>query len=148
MSRVLTIFGLLCLLPYAYMVYFWGFCDTCVPTADSWFYSIVLIIALPFLLAGIGIFSAIAAARSLRDNLVEKSPVRAVASSGFAWIAIIVAVPTLIASYKVYELLFPEVEEGRDRLGRICEKEGNVTHCRPDPDRQTDSLTMLNRQSR
>ncbi len=134
----------ICALPYVYMVYFWGFCSDCTPTGHSWFYSLVLFLALPFLIAGFAVSAAISGAQALRDNLVEKKPVRAVASGGFAWLAIIIAIPTVYVSWDLYRLFFPEVEEGRDRIGRICETDGSVTTCRPDPAKKRDTLDMLN----
>ncbi|WP_147366964.1 hypothetical protein [Aurantiacibacter zhengii] len=134
MTRVLTILGLLLLLPYAYAAYFWFVCDDCTTTGHSFLYTLVLLVAAPFLLAGFAVASAISSARAMRNSLSESRPARAAINGGFVWLAIAVAVPTLLVSYKMYDILFPEIEEGRDRLGRICERDGNSTVCRPDPE--------------
>ena len=133
MSRVLKILALLLLLPYACAAYFWFVCTDCTTTGHSFLYALVLLVAAPFLLAGFGLASAFSSARAMRDNFSEGKPVRAAISGSFVWLAIAVAVPTAFVSYKVYTILFPDIEEGRDRLGRICEREGNSTVCRPDP---------------
>lgn len=148
MSRALIVLGILCLLPYAYMVYFWGFCEACTPTGDSWVYSLALLFALPFLLAGYAIVSAISGVGALRDNMAEGRPLKMAGSGLILWLAVIVAIPAIYASSRVYDVLFPEVEEGRDRLGRICEKQGNKTICRPDPEATGSALDDLNRANR
>lgn len=140
MARIGIFLGMLCLLPVAYLVYAWGVCADCASSGYTWYYSLLAIVALPFLIAAYALFSAIAGARATRDNLAEGKPAKAAASGTLTWVAIIVAVPMLIASYKIYNVINPDVEEGRDRLGRICETEGNVTRCRPDPDRRTNIL--------
>ena len=144
MSRALKIFGLLLLLPYAYAAYFWFVCSDCTTTGHSFLYTFVLLVAAPFLLAGFALVSAFSGARAMRDHLSEGRPVRATVSGGFLWLAIAVAVPTAFVSYKVYNILVPEVEEGRDRLGRICEREGNRTVCRPDPETREEKQNAYN----
>ncbi len=156
MSRVFRILGLLLLLPYGYVGYYWlsyylADCASCQIDAHMLFYSFVLLVASPFLLAGWGLTSAISAGRAMRSDLQERQPVQAAANGGMMWLAMLVAVPAFYASWQMYDLLFPEVEEGRDRLGRICEKEGSRTVCRPDPDsgdEMTETLNAMNRKQR
>ncbi len=95
--------------------------------------SFVLLMALPFLIAFFALSSAFKGVRALKDDLVERKPVRATMRAGFVWLAVIVAIPALFMSNKIYSIWFPDVEEGRDRLGRICVDEGSSVRCRPDP---------------
>lgn len=145
MSRIFAIVGALLLLPYAYAVYYWGFCADCRMTSQSLVYSLGLFFALPFVIAAFAIYSSFSTARALRDNLVERAPVRSMFSGFWLAIAILVAVPFVAKSWKMYQLWFPEVEEDRDLLNRICERDGNSTVCRPDPQTKPDALDDVNR---
>lgn len=148
MSRVLQIIGILCLLPYGYALYYWAFCPQCQFSLYAVFYTGVLILALPFLLAFFAVRSTVSSARAVREGMADKDPVRVAKNSGFLWFSVILAVSALAGSWQVYSVLFPEVEEGRDRLGRICETEGSRTTCRPDPEARESALEQANRKLR
>ena len=148
MKRLLQIFGALCLLPYAwvgwYWLHFWLLAETTQIDAHMLLYTVVLIGAAPFVMAFFAVWGAVSSARSMKSGLAAKSAPQVATSSTGLWVSVIVAVGAITASYKIYTLVFPEVEEGRDRLGRICEREGNSTVCRPDPDRQRSTIDVLN----
>lgn len=152
MSRVFRALGLLVLLPYGYVGYYWlsyylADCAECQMDGHMLFYSFVLLCAAPFLMAGFGLVTAVSAARAARANISEKQPVRAATSGGVMWLAVLIAVPALYTAWEMYGILFPDVEEGRDRLGRICTKEGNSTVCRPDPARVEAMNDQYNRKN-
>lgn len=150
MKRLLQILGALCLLPYAYVGWywmdFWLFAATSQIDANMLFYSLVLIMAAPFILAFFAIRASVANARSMQSGLAEKSVPQVAGSSARLWLSVVIAVGAVAASFQVYTLLFPDVEEGGDRLGRICEREGSRTVCRPDPDTRSSATDMLNAQ--
>lgn len=147
MSRIIAFLALLCLLPYGYVGWYWvhrsWIAQTTVIDPHMLFYSFVLFVAAPFLLAFFGICSAALSAKAVKASLAERKPVQAATNSGFLWFSVVLAVVMGAASWRVYPILFPEVEEGRDRLGRICEKEGSVTRCRPDPEKQRSTHDYL-----
>jgi hypothetical protein len=148
MKRLMQVLGALCLLPYGYVgwywVHFWLFAETSQIDAHMLLYTVVLIGAAPFIMAFFAIRASVANARSMRSGLEAQSAPEVARSSAGLWVSVVVAVGAVAASYQIYSLLFPEVEEGRDRLGRICEREGNRTVCRPDPERQRSTIDMLN----
>ncbi len=152
MSRVITFLGLLCLVPYAYVGWYWLdwwlIAETNELDAHMLFYSFVLLVAAPFLLAFFAICSAVSSARTVKAGFMQEKPMQVAKGSSFLWVSVVVAITMTAFSWQLYGILFPDVEEGRDRLGRICEKEGNVTHCRPDPERQRSTIDTLNAQRR
>ena len=61
------------------------------------------------------------------------------------WIGLAVMLTALPACAGLLYIILDTPEEGRDRLGRICESDGGSTTCRPDPDADRPSeLDMLN----
>lgn len=152
MSRVIAFLGLLCLVPYAYVGWYWLdwwlLADTNELDAHMLFYSFVLLAAAPFLLAFFAICSAVSSARTVKAGLTQKKPMQVAKGSSFLWVSVVVAITMTAFSWQLYGILFPEIEEGRDRLGRICESDGSSTTCRPDPERQRSTIDMLNAQRR
>ncbi len=150
MKRLMQVLSALCLLPYAYVgwywVHFWLFAETSQIDPHMLFYTVVLIMTAPFFMPFFAIRASVANARSVRSGLEAQSAPQVARSSAGLWVSVVVAVGAVAASYQIYSLLFPEVEEGRDRLGRICERDGNSTTCRPDPERQRSMFDMLNAQ--
>jgi len=145
MKRLFNLLFALCLLPYAYALYFWAFCSDCTVTGQSWFLTGILLFALPFLIAIYATVSAIGSARAARDNLVEHRPGKVLKSAFWLVVFLVIAIPAATTAYRLTALVTEQPEEGRDRLGRICVKEGSSTHCRPDPAKTMSTYEYLNR---
>lgn len=121
---------------YVYLAYYWTTClsTQCQISGDMIMFTLVAMIAAPviLLLAGVGL--ALGGVGKLREGVKAKSAGQtANASVGLAlgFKLMVVAVPA-VAALAYLALDIPE--EGRDRLGRICEKTRSGEVCRPDPD--------------
>ncbi|WAT16778.1 hypothetical protein OZN62_07440 [Aurantiacibacter sp. MUD11] len=149
MSRKAIIFLLLCLAPYAYVAFRWAACfSACRVDGHLVLHTLVLIFAIPFLMAIWGTVFVIKGARAAKTGVVEQRPVEAGIGAYVTKVAAAVAIVGGIGSFYMLQLWFDEPDPGRDRLGRICETSGSVTTCRPDPENRRDPLDMLNEQRR
>ena len=136
MPRAAVIFVAICLLPYAYAVWFWGFTDTTRVSGEAILLTVLLFVALPFWI-GIAAWMVVAGGvREAAGAIVDRKPLAFARGTLIWYLALGVAVSMTATAVSVYVIANPDVEEGRDRLGRICEKEGSSTVCRPDPDRE------------
>ena len=149
MSRLALIICGLLLLPYGYLVYMWTLCGDCRIGGHEILYTLLAVLAVPFVLAAMGMTAIISGARTVRRAAKQDKPV-ASASGGIAlFLGVTVLVAVIPACISLAMLFLDQPESGRDRLGRICETEGSVTHCRPDPDREHASeLEKLNEMRR
>lgn len=144
MSRGMILLLAVLGLPYGYLAVYWTVAITTRGpfTGNMLFFSLVALAALPFVLAFIGGALALGGARQTAAAAaagvagsavphVAADAVRGGARLWIGWSVLTAAVPACIA---LLFLVFDTPEEGRDRLGRICESDGSSTTCRPDPD--------------
>ena len=152
MSRSTKILGLILLLPYAYMVYYWTLCSDCGFTLEALWYSFFLVMAFPIFLAVFSFKGLVSSARAMRGEITAEQvvavangkPTKSANGRGkFFWLWLAIFVWATFACWQIYVAAFPDVEEGRDRLGRICESDGNSTRCRPDPANRKDPFEGL-----
>ncbi|APE29480.1 hypothetical protein [Aurantiacibacter gangjinensis] len=153
MTTFLRILMLICLLPYAwvgwYWLDFWLLAETDNIDAQMLLNSFVLFCAAPFLIAFFAIVGSVRGAIALKDGLADRKPAQVVRNSGWLWLTVSIAVAATATSLQLYSIWFPDVPEGRDRLGRICETtETGSTRCRPDPDNTETFLDQVNRKIR
>ncbi len=128
-------------LPYGYLVLYW---TSCIATACQFnghvlFYSFVALIAVPFVMLMIGGGVMMGGARSVREAATSRNPIPATVAKGAGgglrfWIGLLLVTSALPACAGLFYFLLHTPKEGRDSLGRICETEGSITTCRPDPD--------------
>jgi hypothetical protein len=128
-------------LPYGYLLLAWGRCfvGACQFDGHLIFYTLVAVCALPFVLAIIGGALALGGARRVvgAPSTGGRSGQRMIegARGGVRfWVGISLMGAMLPACAALLGLVLYTPEPGRDRLGRICEKRGSSTICRPDPD--------------
>lgn len=129
-------------LPYGYLALYWGQCllGACRFDGHMLFYSFVALVAIPFIMAFIGGGLALRGARRLRGAAAPSGPAaRSTLAQGVRggiglWIGTALLTSAVPACAALLMLMLDTPEEGRDRLGRICETKGSVTTCRPDPD--------------
>jgi hypothetical protein len=143
-------------LPYGYLAIYWISCfvSQCQFDGHIIFYTLIALLALPFLMLIIGGVLALGGARR-----VVAVGVSGIAKPGAAvagtlggvrfWIGLSLMIAAIPACVALLYLALDTPEPGRDRLGRICEKNGGMTVCRPDPDADHPSeLDLLNRELR
>ncbi len=137
MSRLAILLVLLCIAPYLHMYYVWFHCD-CSVSGDYAFWSLLLLLGSPVVLAIIALATLGGSMRALRSGL-KKGDMRSIAGGGIGtyW-GVSVAVFGIVVSVLVLYPFFEEPEPGRDKLGRICDTNelGTSRTCRPDPDRE------------
>lgn len=139
-------------LPYGYLLVQWGAClvGPCRVDGHLIFFTFVGFVALPFVMATVGGAMLMGGARRVAGAAVTRrsgaSSVRDGVRGGVQyWIGLVVMLTALPACAGLFYIIFDTPEEGRDRLGRICETYGGSTTCRPDPDADRPSeLDMLN----
>jgi hypothetical protein len=138
--------------PYGYLLVQWSACLVGPCRFDGYliFYTFVGLVALPFVMATVGgamimggarrVAGAAASRRSGTDSLRD-----GVRGGVQYWIGLVVMLTALPACVGLFYMILDTPEEGRDRLGRICETDGGKTTCRPDPDADRPSeLDMIN----
>ena len=138
--RMISLLALLGL-PYGYLVLYWSSCIVtgCQFDGHKIFYTLVALIALPFVMLVIGGAFALGGARRVRGAAASRTAPDAAAIEGARggvrfWIGVSLMVAALPACAALLYLVLDTPEPGRDRLGRICEETGSSTICRPDPD--------------
>jgi hypothetical protein len=126
-------------LPYGYLVLYWTSCIAagCRIDGHMLFYSVVAVIAVPFVMLMIGGGVMMGGAR--RVHATGRNPVPANVARGAGgglrfWAGLVLMVSALPACAGLFYFMLHTPKEGRDSLGRICETKGSSTTCRPDPD--------------
>lgn len=139
-------------LPYGYLVLYWTSCIAagCQFNGHVLFYSVVAVIAVPFVMLMIGGGVMMGGARRVREAAASRNPTPATVAKGAGgglrfWIGLLLLTSALPACAGLFYYMLHTPKEGRDSLGRICETKGSSTTCRPDPnaDRPSD-LDRLN----
>ena len=139
-------------LPYGYLLVQWSAClvGPCRVDGHLIFYTLVGLVALPFVMATVGGAMVMGGARRMAGAAVTPRIGAASVRDGVRggvqyWIGLAVMLTALPACAGLLYIILDTPEEGRDRLGRICESDGGSTTCRPDPDADRPSeLDMLN----
>jgi hypothetical protein len=153
MSRWKIILLAVLALPYGYLLLEWSACfaGACQLDGHKIFYTLVALVALPFVLAIMGGVLAVGGARRVVSAVAtgggEAERIVDSARGGVRlWIGIALLVAMLPACMAILGIALYTPEPGRDRLGRMCEKSGGATVCRPDPDaNHPTEIEMLNR---
>ncbi|MDT8279005.1 MAG: hypothetical protein RQ806_00460 [Erythrobacter sp.] len=141
MSRwMITLLALLAL-PYGYLVLYWTSCIAtgCRFDGHMLFYSVVAVIAVPFVMLMIGGGVMMGGARRIQQAATSRNPTPATVAKGAGgglrfWIGLVLVISALPACAGLFYFMLYTPEEGRDSLGRICETKGSSTTCRPDPE--------------
>ena len=139
-------------LPYGYLLVRWSAVLAGATPADGHlvFYTLAGLVALPFVMAMVGGTLALGGARRVMGaaSFGNTGPeaLGEVARGGLRyWIGLSLLLAALPACAALLILAFDTPEEGRDRLGRICERDGGAITCRPDPEADRPSeIDMLN----
>jgi hypothetical protein len=127
-------------LPYGYLVLYWGNCAVggCQFDGHMLFYTFVALLAVPFVMLMIGGGVMLGGARRVHEaatsrNVTPSTLVEGARGGLRFWIGLSLLMAALPACIALVTIIADTPEEGRDRLGRICETEGSRTTCRPDP---------------
>jgi len=143
-------------LPYGYLAIYWSSCfvSQCQFDGDVIFYTLIALLALPFLMLIIGGVLAMGGARRVVEAGASRSATPRVAAAGMIggarlWVGLALMMTAIPACAALLYFALDTPEPGRDRFGRICKKEGGATICRPDPSADHPSeLDLLNRELR
>ena len=140
MSRWMIILLAVLALPYGYLAVYWTGCLAagCRFDGHMLFYTFVALVAVPFVMLMIGGGVMMGGARRVLDAGATRKPasgaVRQGVGGGLRFLTgLMLLIAALPACAGMFYLILRTPEEGRDSLGRICETEGGVTTCRPDP---------------
>jgi len=153
MSRRMIIALAVLGLPYGYLLLVWSAClvgAECQLDGHKIFYTLVALFALPFVLVIVGGAFALGGARRVMGAASPgqggaRRIIDGTRGGVRFWIGISLMVAMLPACATLLGIVLYTPEPGRDRLGRICERSGGVTTCRPDPDADRPSeLDQLN----
>lgn len=155
MTMLLTLLGL----PYGYLLLQWSGClfATCRLDGHLLFYTFVGVVALPFVMLILGGALTLGGARQVVQAGASERPTLRSAVEGTRgglrfWIGLPLMIAAVPACASLLYLALDTPVPGRDRLGRICEKTGGATVCRPDPEAdhptELEKLNLLRQQQR
>ena len=142
MSRTSAIILAVVCAPYLYMVWFWTACTDCTVTGESWLLSLMLLLAIPFVLAALAFYGILRSIGTVKRGVTGRNAEQSARGTVWAGLMLAVLVPSAIAAWSFYDLFTAEPEPGRNRIGQICTKEGNSTVCRPDPATKRSALDL------